>query len=356
MDWFADGYCQMVSVFGVKPSRKTVSFDHFLHIMKVPVEKILPIALCIVFPALNAITTRGIINIADVDSMVLFRWTAVSVILYLLWTLLDYISKKAETYRFLKSIIAATVLLIIVYNILLLTPLFQDKNLKWMFVVRYFIAIIPFSIIQYAFRANKKVAQLELEKQQMQTENYKVQLEALRTKADPHFLFNSLNTLRTMVRHGDPKSEQFILSLSDFYRQTLRYNESTLIKLIDEVKVLESYLFLMKNRNEEAVQINIRIAEEWHERQIPTLALQTVAENCFKHNMMTSKMPLYIDIRSDGDGIEIKNNVQPRIGNGSSSGYGLENLKKRYELLNIENGVAVEATGDHFLVRLKLMG
>lgn len=275
--------------------------------------------------------------------------------LYLLWVLLDYISKKAETYRFLKSIIAATALLIVVYNIFLLTPLFENKNLKWMFVVRYFIAIIPFLIIQYAFRANKKVAQLELEKQQIQTENYKVQLEALRTKADPHFLFNSLNTLRTMVRHRDPKSEQFILSLSDFYRQTLRYNESTLIKLIDEVKVLESYLFLMKNRNEEAVQISIQIAEELYEHQIPTLALQTVIENCFKHNMMTSKIPLYIEIKSVDNYIEIKNNVQPRITNSSSSGYGLENLKKRYELLNIDNGVDIESTDKHFLIRLKLI-
>ncbi|MDF2551066.1 MAG: putative signal transduction histidine kinase [Chryseobacterium sp.] len=323
--------------------------------MKLPIEKILPIALCIVFPALNAITTRGIINIFDVDSLILLRWASVSAMLYLLWILLDYISRKAETYRFLKSIIAATALLIIVYNIFLLTPLFQNKNLKWMFVVRYFIAIIPFLIIQYAFRANKKVAQLELEKQQIQTENYKVQLEALRTKADPHFLFNSLNTLRTMVRHRDPKSEQFILSLSDFYRQTLRYNESTLIKLIDEVKVLESYLFLMKNRNEEAVQISIQIAEELYEHQIPTLALQTVVENCFKHNMMTSKMPLYIEIKSADNYIEIKNNVQPRMTNSSSSGYGLENLKKRYELLNIENGVDIESTDGYFLVRLKLI-
>lgn len=323
--------------------------------MKLSIEKILPIALCIVFPALNAITTRGIENITDIDSLILFRWVTVSIMLYLLWMLLDYISKKAETYRFLKSIIAATVLLIIFYNIFLLTPLFENKNMKWMFVVRYFIAIIPFLIIQYAFRANKKVAQLELEKQRIQTENYKVQLEALRTKADPHFLFNSLNTLRTMVRHRDPKSEQFILSLSDFYRQTLRYNESTLIKLIDEVKVLESYLFLMKNRNEEAIQISIHIAEELYEYQIPTLALQTVVENCFKHNMMTSKMPLNIDIQSADNYIEIKNNVQPRITNSSSSGYGLENLKKRYELLNIENGMDIESTDDYFLVKLKLI-
>jgi LytS/YehU family sensor histidine kinase len=225
-----------------------------------------------------------------------------------------------------------------------------------MFVMRYFIAIIPFLIIQYAFRVNKKVAKLELEKQQIQTENYKVQLEVLRTQTAPHFLFNSLNTLRTMVRHKDPKSEQFILSLSDFYRQTLRYNETTLIKLIDEVKVLESYLFLMKNRNEEAVQISINISEELYEHKVPALALQTVVENCFKHNMMTSRLPLFIDVKStDNYGVEVKNNVQLKILNNPSSGYGLENLKKRYELLNIENGVDIESTGDYFLVRLKII-
>jgi sensor histidine kinase YesM len=324
--------------------------------MKLPIEKTLPIALCIVFPGLNAITTRGILDVNEVNSLMLLRWAAVSTLLYMLWILLDFVSKKAEKYRFLKSIIAAGVLVIIVYNIFLLTPIFKNQNMKWMFVFKYFIAVIPFLIIQYAFRANKKVAQLELEKQQIQTENYKVQLEALRTKADPHFLFNSLNTLRTMVRHKDPKSEQFILSLSDFYRQTLKYNEATVIKLIDEVKVLESYLFLMKNRNEDAIEININIAKELYEHQIPTLALQTVVENCFKHNMMTSKMPLYIDVSTnDNFEIEVKNNVQPRLTRYSSSGYGLENLRMRYELLNIKNGVIIEFSDSYFLVKLKLI-
>lgn len=323
--------------------------------MKLNTEKILPIALCVVFPVLNAITSRSILDIKEINILLLLRWAAVSVMLYLLWLLLEFVSKKAEQYRFLKSIIAAAVLVIVMYNILLLTPIFKTQNMKWMFVFKYFIAIVPFLIIQYAFRANKKVAQLELEKQQILTENYKVQLEALRTKADPHFLFNSLNTLRTMVRHQDPKAEQFILSLSDFYRQTLKYNETTLIKLIDEVKVLESYMFLMKNRNEDAVQININIEEAMYEHQIPTLALQTVVENCFKHNMMTSKMPLRIEIRNTADFcIEVKNNIQRKMAI-VSSGYGLENLKKRYELLGVNNGVEIKHNDIEFVILLKLL-
>lgn len=324
--------------------------------MKIPIERILPIILCLAFPALNVITARGIIEIDEVTGLMLVRWAAVSALLYILWHLLAFVTNKAEKHKWLWALIAATVLLIIVYNIFLLTPIFQKKEIKWMFVVRYFIAIVPFLVIQYAFRANKKVAQLELEKQQIQTENYKVQLEALRTKADPHFLFNSLNTLRTMVRHQDPKSEQFILSLSDFYRQTLKYNETTFIKLFDEINVLESYLFLMKNRNEDAVQIYIDIPEVLKEHQIPTLALQTVVENCFKHNMMTSKQPLHIQIKGLPDyRIEVSNNIQEKLTQKTATGYGLESLKKRYTLMGINEGVEVLKSENNYKVRLKLV-
>lgn len=324
--------------------------------MKLPVEKILPIVLCIVFPALNAITTKGIIDINEVTDMMLARWAMVSVMLYCLWHLLSFVSEKSKTYKWLRILIAAIVFLIIVYNIFLLTPVFRKNDIKWIFIVRYFIAIVPFLVIQYALRAHKKVAQLELEKQQMLTENYKVQLASLRAKADPHFLFNSLNTLRTMVRHHDPKSEQFVLSLSDFYRQTLKYNELTFIKLDAEIKVMESYLFLMKSRYEDAVQIVLDIPESLAEKQIPTLALQTLVENCFKHNVMTSKRPLKIQVNGlDVDRIEVRNNIQEKLNPGLATGYGLESLKKRYELMGIKDGVEVLKSEGHFIARLKLV-
>lgn len=324
--------------------------------MKVRIEKVLPIILCIVLPVLNAVTTRGIVQIDEINGTLLLRWLAISVMLYILWHLLAFFTEKGEKHKWIRPAIAVVVFLIVVYNVFLLTPVFKNNDFKWMFIFKYFLAVMPFLIIQYAFRAYKKVAQLELEKQQVQTENYKVQLEALRTKVDPHFLFNALNTLRTMVRHQDAKSEQFILSLSDFYRQTLKYNETTLIDLYDEMKVLESYLFLMKNRNEGAVQIEIDIERTYFEHQIPTLALQTAVENCFKHNMMTSKLPLYIKIRSTDDYfIEISNNIQPKLSSGNGSGYGLESLKKRYELLGIENGVVITETVTVFTIYLKLI-
>lgn len=324
--------------------------------MKPSAEKILPIILSITLPVLNAITTRSITDIDQISQRMLFQWGVVAVVLYLLWHVLEFVTLKSHKHKWVKVPLVAFVFLIVVYNLFLLFPVFQKHTFKWLFVLKYFLAVIPFLVIQDVFRAHKKVAQLELEKQQMQTENYRVQLESLRSKVDPHFLFNSLNTLRTMIRYQHPQSEQFVLSLSDFYRQTLKYNETTTIRLSEEMAVLESYLFLMKNRNQAAVQVNIAVDSKLLEHQIPTLALQTVVENCFKHNVMSSKMPLHIAIHSTEDFcIEVRNNVQPKLDPKESSGYGLENLMKRYELWNIQQGVLITQTEDSFTVKLKLI-
>jgi LytS/YehU family sensor histidine kinase len=197
---------------------------------------------------------------------------------------------------------------------------------------------------------------LLLEKEQIQTENYKVQLKALRTQIDPHFLFNALNTLRSMVRHQDSNSEQFVMSLADFYRQALEHHEDSTVQLSKELDVLKSYLFLMKRRNEKAVLIDLDIDEHLYEHLLPTMALQIVVENCFKHNSMSSKKPLIIDITNTNDFyIEVCNNLQPRIDEVESSGHGLKILKKKYELLKIQDGLLIDKTPDEFCVKLKLI-
>ena len=325
--------------------------------MKWSVEKILPVALCIVLPVLNAITTRGIVSFDELNAMVFLRWGAVALMLYALWHLLDFVSARASGKKWPKVLIACVVFLIVIYNLFSLTPFFQQQSLKWLFILKYFIAIIPFLVIQYALRANKQVVQLELEKQQILTENYKVQLEALRSKVDPHFLFNSLNTLRTMVRYKHPNSEQFVMSLSEFYRQTLRYNETSTVTLREELAVLESYLFLMKSRNEQALIIRIDIEESVKDYFIPILALQLVVENCFKHNSMTSTQPLHIQIASAEDyRISVTNGISKKMRiRDETSGYGLKNLKRRYELLGVQNGVTIHNDQTMFSVSLKLV-
>ena len=160
-----------------------------------------------------------------------------------------------------------------------------------------------------------------------------------------------------MVRQNSVNSEKFIIGLSDFYRQVLKYNENTTLPLSEEIAVLKSYLFLMKNRNEKALLINSKeINEKYNNYKIPTLALQSIVENCFKHNSMSSNNPLKIEIRTTDEAyVQVINNLQPKLSPQETSGLGLDLLKKRYHLLAIRNGVIVEPKETFFSVKLKLI-
>ena len=191
------------------------------------IDVILPIALALFLPGLNLFSNAVIKEEYTLDFYK--KWLYASVVLYVLWHTLHWFSKFKIKYKFL--LIAATVLLsiILAYLFFMLTTFKEYDHIKWLFFIKLISASVLFLTIQYSLNAEKNIAALKIEKEKIQTENYKVQLESLRSKIDPHFMFNSLNTLRTMVRHQDLKAEQFILSLSDFYRQTLQYNEATII-------------------------------------------------------------------------------------------------------------------------------
>jgi LytS/YehU family sensor histidine kinase len=112
----------------------------------------------------------------------------------------------------------------------------------------------------------------------------------------------------------------------------------------------------MKSRNEEAVLVELEVNEALLSYQLPTLALQLVVENCFKHNSMTSKKPLRIAIKGlENLYIQVCNNIQPKLGESETSGKGLELLRKRYELMDIEDGIIVKETKEQFCVKLKLI-
>ncbi len=279
-----------------------------------------------------------------------------SVLLYLLWYVLWFLWNLKTGNNKLWFVVLLFGFLGFFYGILFLYAPENIEEVRRPLMIRILLAGIVFSAVQYALKAQTHISQLRIDKEQLQTEKYKVQLKALQAQIDPHFLFNSLNTLRSMVRQKHVHSEQFVLSLSDFYRQTLKHNESTTLALSEELAVLESYLFLMKSRNEKAVSIKLTIDESLEGYHLPTLALQVVVENCFKHNSMTAKMPLQIEITDTDDSyIEISNNLQPKIANSEESGFGLESLRKRYELMDVEEGLIIQETPNRFIVKLKLI-
>ncbi len=322
--------------------------------LKSTVNTVLPIALAIILPGLSLYTNPEV----ELSSNYLFfiGWLGASIFMYLNWYILWFLwDIKANPQR--RSLLLLMIIgMVGLVSSFLYLALENGYELRGFNLIRIFLSVILFLAIQYALKTQERISRLLLEKEQIQTENYRAQLKVLQAQIDPHFLFNSLNTLRSMVRQQHSNSEKFIMSLSDFYRQTLKHNQNTTLSLSKELTVLQSYLFLMKSRNEEAIQVDIKIDEVLYDRQIPTLALQVVVENCFKHNSMSSKRPLSIQIETTDDlYIVVRNNIQPKLGDEESSGYGLSFLTKRYELMDIEGGVVVQENIDEFSVKLKLM-
>ncbi|MEM7511465.1 MAG: histidine kinase, partial [Bacteroidota bacterium] len=288
--------------------------------MRVKINVILPIALAIIIPGLGVYINTAPLNSPN-NLKFITLWGFGSMFMYTLWQVIwhlwEFKSGKGK-----KPLIISLLLLGVLISIGIYTDGSQYvTDSRPVSIMRFTMACVLLLAVQSALRGQENISKLKLEKEQIQTENYRVQLQALRSQIDPHFLFNSLNTLRSMVRQQHTNSEQFVMSLSQFYRQTLKHNENTTLPLSEELAVLESYLFLMKSRNEEAVSIKIDVEKESQAHHIPTLALQVVVENCFKHNSMTSKNPLKIEITNQGkDYIQVSNNIQPKFGENEPSG------------------------------------
>jgi len=191
---------------------------------------------------------------------------------------------------------------------------------------------------------------------ELQNENLRTRFEVLKQQVNPHFLFNALSTLRIMIRENDNRAEQFILTLSDLYRQLLGKNTSQTVTLDEELEFLRSYIYMLQARFESLLHIDIGIWPDSLARKIPAFSLQLLVENCIKHNIISSAKPLFIKIfQQKEDSILIENNLQTKPSADESSGIGLDNLRKRYELLQVRDGVTIHRTDTKFSVTLQLL-
>lgn len=321
--------------------------------IKAKIDTVLPIVLSLGLPVFRLF---GGVEGYQGSIPLMVEWLLLSVMLFVLWHFLWLLWDKPfrKKHRWYTVSYALIVIILLGFNQTLIEE--NISSFQYAFLFRLAASAFMFLAIQYAIRSQQNISNLLLEKEQLQTEHYKTQLQSLRTKIDPHFLFNTLNTLRVMVRNQYNGTEKFVMSLSDFYRQTLQFNENPTICLAKELDVLEAYLFLMKSRNQDGLNIDIAVDKKLYQRFIPTFSLQIVTENCFKHNTMTAAKPLHISVRAiDDNYIAIRNNIQPKLTSTQSSGHGLENIQQRYKLLGITNGIEMEQTTDFFEVKLSLI-
>ncbi len=197
--------------------------------------------------------------------------------------------------------------------------------------------------------------QATLEAERLRREHLQSQLEGLKSQVNPHFLFNSLNTLAYLIPEAPEKAIRFVEKLSRVYRYILEIRNEELVPLRRELDFLQAYLFLVRERFGDNIRIDINVDPAAYDRQLVPLSLQMLLENAIKHNVISSRQPLHIEILTpDLQHLTVRNNLQPKPQAQPSTGLGLANIRSRYAFFTHEPPV-VEKTADTFSVQLPLL-
>lgn len=214
------------------------------------------------------------------------------------------------------------------------------------------INLIVYMFLHLLFQ-NYQTQQMGVELERTKAVNLGAQYELLKQQVNPHFLFNSLNTLKSMVDMQDPQSSDFILKLSDFYRFTLESRKMDLIPLREELQILNSYGYLLKARFEDGFILENEIDPKQYDLAIPPFSLQLLVENCIKHNVVSLDKPLKIRLYTENEFIVIENKIQLKRG-AVSTGVGLDNINQRFIHL-IHKEIEIDKDESTFKVKIPLL-
>ncbi len=203
--------------------------------------------------------------------------------------------------------------------------------------------------IYFMNELKKSVEEKELHK----SESLKAQLSALKTQVNPHFLFNNLNTLISIIPEDPQQAVKFVQQLSKVYRHILEVQDEQSIPLKDELDVMKAYAFLLQTRFGDNLDITIDVPAEKLKKRIVPLSLQILMENAIKHNIVSSDKPLKVNVTALNGRLVVSNNLQKKNQVNESTGIGLDNIRNRCKLLG--NGqVEVTENGSDFTVSIPL--
>lgn len=200
----------------------------------------------------------------------------------------------------------------------------------------------------------KKSAKKEVVEQKLIAKSANAQFETLKNQLDPHFLFNSLNVLSSLIDENPNHAQRFTSSMSKIYRYVLEQKDKELVTVEEELDFAKTYCNLLKTRFEDSVNFEFKVSEQDRNGFVVPLSLQLLLENCIKHNFATSAKPLNIRIFSDSGFLCVENNLQQREVTKDREGIGLSNIVQRYALITDRN-VFIEKSEQNFKVKIPLL-
>jgi len=211
-------------------------------------------------------------------------------------------------------------------------------------------------MIQYLTLSQYEKNQIELELLKLKSTNSDTVNQLLKQQIQPHFLFNALNTLKSLIKKRPDTAEEYLIRLSDFLRASFANNTSGLSTIADEVKICKNYMEMQKVRFGNAIQFEIDqdSMEEYYSKKVPVFSLQPLLENAIKHNIATNEQPLLMSIQREGDYIKVVNTLQYKKTFENSTGSGLANLKERYKIISGDE-VIIQVDNGTFMVKIKIL-
>ena len=196
---------------------------------------------------------------------------------------------------------------------------------------------------------------VEMENERLKNENLTWQYNTLINQVNPHFLFNSLNSLSMLVREQkNDDAVTYIGQMSDTYRYIIEEGKAEKTTVENELHFLEAYRYLLEIRYAGKLHIEVAVGKEYYDCELPPLSIQPLIENAVKHNTITSSRPLTVTITTEGESIVVSNPIHPKLQAEESTGIGLANLSSRYELI-VGRKIEVENDGQNFIVKLPII-
>ncbi|MDR1202399.1 MAG: histidine kinase [Tannerellaceae bacterium] len=262
---------------------------------------------------------------------------------------------KSILLRIIADVIGVSLICLIIlgaFNYLIYDILLISKDGMPSFLVKFVFAmtnnipiLLAFELIYYFQSEQKAIADSEKAKR----EALMFEHETLRAQINPHFLFNSLNVLSSLIYMNPDNANKFTKALSKTYRYVLSLNRRPTVSVEEDLDALESYIFLMKMRFENSFTFTVNKISDSEKNKIIPLTLQLLIENVFKHNVATEEMPLDIKITISNEYITVENDIQPS-NDVDKGGIGLRYLTKQYTLYGKD--VIVEHTKEQFIVKI----
>jgi two-component system, LytTR family, sensor kinase len=296
-----------------------------------------------------------------ITTITLLTWEVNRISLPLLKSATAFIKSRRDnvifnivTTSFITSIVTIALIAVFHYFILDMKELSMFNPAK--LCVTYTIVInLLFHLLNTITIIEKENAEKAIESAELKKMNALAELQAVKSQINPHFLFNNLNVLSSLILQEKDDANKFIEEFSKMYQYILQTQEVELVPLKKELEFLETYTYLLQKRFPNSLEIKINVADDKKDFNIVPISLQILIENAIKHNVVSKSRPLLVEINSNGaDVLIIKNNMQQKMVKELSSRIGLQNIDKRYEMITGKNIVVIDDSVN-FVVKLPLI-